>query len=247
MRNLAIMSEQKSVSELLKELSEREKEARDRLQEAHKAVDRDIGKPLPLINMTRGVLAEIAALPFISRPEVIDECPSKWLITLPPLYVEGRMTYSQKQFEVFRKSIELGNNTMDSLIEMYGEGAKKYLISRALKGDFYNFANWASMNDDAGGHPVRVSWKTFALPNLLNKPLLGKDIKFMHAIDSKQGHLQGMNYWFNVADTKEEGIRPFFYCRRHYAGSDCETFNQMRDHIKKLNPDGFGTEVYDRR
>ncbi len=227
-----------SIDDLLTELNKQEQNLRDQLRTDHQKLDDKINPSLSLIDRTRKELADVDNIPPFSYSKIVNPNPYNWFITFPSQFTEGKMTYSQQQFEQFNEAIELGNNTMDKLIEIYKEHGKKYILDRALKGNLYNFAHWDSIKDDAGGHPIRISWKTFALPNLLDHPVLGKQVYFEHAIDREHGHLQGKEYRFRIGHTKD-GIKPFFSCECDYSGSYCDAFSEMDEIIKKLNLPNF--------
>jgi len=223
-------NEEQSLEILLHELLVREDEIKGKVRRAYEAADKESEQPLKQIEYARAVLAQIEAHPFVQGRQEINPDLYKWHLTLPYQWSSNpkAMTYTKSQYAQFIEALDGGNSKMDRIIEIYCEGAKKAVISHLLKGEYYHLGDWESDRGGCGDNPVVVSWSTFALPNFLHSPLLGKEIHFWHAIDNQNGHLNGRSYRFRVYHN-ENGFVPHFYCRE--SGRD-GTFQKMDEVIK---------------
>jgi len=230
-RDLPAQQDPPSLEFLLQNLDKKELEIKEKLGKTDDEIDMDF---LRGIQRTREILAQIEGRPFMSYRKVVNPNPYNWSLTLPPKFTpEVSMKFSEEDFERFREALTQANSMMDELIGIYCEGAKMRIIDSRLKRKYFNMGDWNSKDDDAGGHPVRVSWKTFALPGFLDNPLLGKEIYFVHAIENRFGHLRGRDYSFSIINTRDDRMTPKFSYTIGDPDSNCETFKKIDKRIRE--------------
>ncbi|MBX4196005.1 hypothetical protein KW805_00245 [Candidatus Pacearchaeota archaeon] len=220
-------------SALLDLVRKRESGLRSKLQSQKDELDKGQEDTFKFLQYSYNLIAKIDSTPFISYDKKVAENPYHWFLTFPPQFKEGEMSYSEGQFKQFSAAVEKGNETMDTLIKIYNESEKRVILKALLPNGqgYHSSIGNRDKGFETGGNPVKVWWRTFALPNLLDKPLLAKALEFDHAVDSEhRGHLQGKKYGFRIVNTSENELKPLFLWRQYYAGSHCPTFEKM-DHL----------------
>jgi hypothetical protein len=155
----------------------------------------------------------------------VAENPQEWYLTLPRIYNEGQMEFSPNQFIEFESAVKRGNEIISREIERYVGAAKKIVEEKPE--NIVSSSFW---------EPILLKWKTYALPNFMNFPQLGKKAEFKSNYDSDKCHyLEGGRIGFRVIMNEENVLIPVFYVNGSHQG----VIEEIAEDMKRFNPKGL--------
>jgi len=196
------------LEEQLQELEGRQQEERDPI--------------LELIKKRDEFIRDIEAEPVATAPRKPTGQTSYWHILSPPVYRENQMAYSQEDLQELTSVVESANQKIDEYIQRHLNEVKGYAtdVPDKIKPGFWK--------------PVSVGWKTFALANFLDSPVLGKHAHF--PCDGHWNLPMHASINFTIVDTPD-GIKPVYLLKTHAHRSP--EFQAIEAELAGLNAPGY--------
>ncbi|MEK6792275.1 MAG: hypothetical protein AABX96_02245 [Nanoarchaeota archaeon] len=163
-------------------------------------------------------------------PESPHSSTNGWTLILPRTYEKGRMAFSVEQHAQFAEEVRGANGRVDEYVQRHLAEFRKLVDLTTIKGIVPGW--W---------EPVEIRWNTFALPNFMDSPQLGK-MAYMPCRGLVAELPSSVSLAFKMVNTKDNEIKPFFYLdiSRGVTGVATTTeFSLIRKEIHDLNPRGF--------
>lgn len=138
------------------------------------------------ISIKKEVVDEInRSIPLIEDKKEIEPDINNWIIVYPPKYEEENTNFFDGALENFQAKIRYGNNHIDGLMKII----LSELFDRKIEVREDRSIDNLHLEYFTCGDPIKVVWNTYALPNFLNNPSLGKQVEF-------EGYYNVDNYEF---------------------------------------------------
>lgn len=192
-------------------------------------IQKEAEEKIRLITWRNEIIEYVDANALKEETKIVHPNPRFWHLCFPNKYEEGKMVYSPEQFQEFERAIEFGNEQVDKFVQMYVEGAKEYARNHANKINCRNHF-WEA---------TEIGWVTFALPNFMNSPKLGKRAHFNNMLGPENYEfLKHSTVGFIPWDINGK-INTLFIGTKCYEG----TLKTIAEEMKRLNPDGLESSI----
>ena len=179
------------------------------------------------------VIKRLKNLEIIEEEKMISPYPSSWNLTFPCEYVPDKNGFSEENLSDFKREVISSNYMIDNLVGIaldeyincnvsyIGRGIENIIEDKLCSDEHDVPFDFIKLTK-----PTKITWETYALPNFLNSPQLGKKINFTFFTTEGSGNILNSSIEFRINYRRNEGGSNFF--DRFYLIKDTgnETFSK---------------------
>ncbi len=174
----------------------------------------DLYKIRNFLNRKKGhIISKLDNLEIVEEEKKVSPDLNLWNITLPDKYVPNKNNFSKEDFSEFELAIKRAEYYSERLI---GIALNEYIekkvgyersVEDIIKNNLVVDKDFCFVELEK---PVKINWETYALPNFLDKPLLGKKVHFIFSVYGKNHSALKSSIEYKVIHKRDFPFEPLF-------------------------------------